>query len=586
MTKFTALPKFLSVFVAMLIAFSCVAVAFTEGDAGDTGGTTTVPAELTTDFDEGEPTTTPEVPTEPGSEIPTEPGSEVPTEPGTEIPTDPEEPTEPEIPFAPAVIDVLAVFSDAIVIDEIEGGEYAILAYAEDGTVDASLAEYRNATVFEGLEPETKYAIFARYAETDTEFASESITVDVTTGAVDADPVVILTDDDVVVNHELRNIVCPKKSVEYNGKTYVVKYEIRLSESVDVSSLADGSTKFGNLVSGTTYGITAKITIAGITFYSEEVSKTLKLDQDPPSTPVPTKITGTSIEVKADAEVRYACAVKGSTDELVWSASNVFADLASETTYVIYAKYPTTDTHIESDYVSIECTTLKASAGTAPAPVLLDKNNTSIKLGAADGVATEFSIDGGETWNKTGLFTGLTASTKYEFVARYVFEEGKQDPSGISESVSVITNKRANYEASASNCAFTITTSGKVYAKSSFNFSIKGDSYTEADQYGDTRYVPVAWAYEDQSKAYTANAITVTGKIDTPETSQDITVTVTYELQKFNGTEWVTVDTVEADYSVHVSPEYNAIKAFFETFLSILLDVIPKLILSMFGGAK
>lgn len=491
--------------------------------------------------------------------------------------------TEAVRPAAPEAINVLAAFSDTIVIEEIEGCEYAILAYAEDDTVDASLAEYGNETVFEDLEAETKYAVYARLSATDTEVAGESATVDVTTGAEDADPKVEIADEDITVNHELKNIVCVPKVIEYGEQTYVVKYEIAPNAGVDTSSLADGSVKFGNLVAGSTYAITAKITVAGVEFKSEAVTKTLKLAQNSPAAPVPTKVTGTSIEIKAmDKSVVYACTVKESTDELVWGSSNVFKDLAPETTYVIYAKYPSNDTYLESAPSFIELTTLKASAGIAPQPVLLDKNNTSVKLGAGDDIATEFSIDGGKTWNKTGLFTGLEANTKYDFVARYVFDAEKQDASGISEAISVITNKRANYEASISNCAFNVTTNGKVYAKSSFNFSMKGDTFADADQFGDTRYVPVAWSYADQGETIFGNAITVNAMIETPETSQDITVEVTYELQKFDGTSWVAVDTATADYSVHVSPEYNAIKAFFETLLSFLLDTLPKLILGFF----
>lgn len=486
-------------------------------------------------------------------------------------------------PAAPEAINVLAVFSDTIVIEEIEGCEYAILAYAEDDTVDATLAEYGSENVFDALEAETKYEIYARLSATDTELSGESASVTVTTGKADEDPSVEIADEDIKINHELKNIVCAEKVVEYNGQTYVVKYEIAPNAGVDASPLADGSIKFGNLVAGSTYAITAKITIAGVEFISAEVKKTLKLAQNSPAAPVPTKVTGTSIEVKAmDKSVVYACAVKGSTDELVWASSNIFKDLAPETDYVIYAKYPSNDTYLESAASFVELKTLKASAGIAPQPVLLDKNNTSVKLGAGDDIATEFSIDGGKTWNKTGVFTGLTANTKYDFVARYVFDAEKQDASGISEAISVITNKRANYEAAISNCEFNITTNGKVYAKSSFNFSIKGDSYADADQYGDTRLVPVAWAYADQGESVFGNALTVNALIETPETSQDITVKVTYELQKFDGTNWVAVENKTADYSVHVSPEYNAIKAFFESFLSFLLDTLPKLLLGFF----
>ena len=93
------------------------------------------------------------------------------------------------------------------------------------------------------------------------------------------------------------------------------------------------------------------------------------------------------------------------------------------------------------------------------------------------------------------------------------------------------------------------------------------------------RYVPVKWEYDSQSEDVTGKSITMTGTINTPETSQDISVKVTYELQKFNGTSWVAVDTATADYSVHVSPEYNAFKAFLESFLNFFLNFIPKLIL-------
>ena len=108
---------------------------------------------------------------------------------------------------------------------------------------------------------------------------------------------------------------------------------------------------------------------------------------------------------------------------------------------------------------------------------------------------------------------------------------------------------------------------------------MKGDTYAEADQYGDTRYVPVAWSYGEQGETIFGNAITVTATANTPETAQDISVKVTYELQKFNGTSWVAVDTASTDYTVHVSPEYNAFRAFIEAIANFFLNTLPKIIL-------
>ncbi len=488
-------------------------------------------------------------------------------------------------PAAPAAINPLAVFSDTIVIEEIEGCEYAILAY-EDGEVDADDAEYKAATVFEGLEPETKYAVYARYATTDTTLASDPATIDVTTGKTNADPKVEIADADVKVNHELRSIECVQKIVEYKGNTYVVKYDISPSANVDVSNLADGSVKFGNLVSGTTYTITGKIVIEGISFKSEPLSKTLKLAQNPPTAPVPTKITSTSIEVKAlDKKVNFACIEKGVEEELAWSTKNSFTDLAPETTYVIYAKYPASDSYLESTPVYVEITTYKVSAGKAPTPVLIDKNSTSITVGAANNIPTEFSIDGGKTWNKTGLFTGLATKRKYDVVARYTFDAAKQDASLISDPAEIITNERANYNAEISKCKFTVT-ADKVYAKSSFNFTITGDTYAGTDQFGDTRYIPVSWSCGDQSGTFKDGKASVTGSMNTPASEQDVTVSVTYALQKYKGTSWVTVDSATSNYKVHVNPEYSPVKAFFESILNFLLDTLPSLILRLFGAGK
>lgn len=488
-------------------------------------------------------------------------------------------------PDAPTGLKTLAVFSDTIVIEAIEGCEYAILAY-EDGAVDADKAEYRAATVFEGLEPETKYAVYARYDSTDTTLASYPAKIDVTTDKADADPKVEITDADVKVNHEFRSIECAQKIVEYKGQPYIVKYEISPNTNVDSSDLSNGSVKFGNLVSGTTYTIIGKITIEGIAFKSAPLTKTLKLAQNPPSAPVPTKITSTSIEVKAlDKKVNFACIKKGVEEEFVWSTKNTFTDLEPETTYVIYAKYPATDSYLESTPVYVEIDTLKVTAGKAPAPVLLDKNSTSITVGAADSIPTEFSIDGGKTWNKTGLFTGLTPKRKYDVVARYTFDASKQDPSLISQSAEIITNERANYNAQISKCKFNVT-SEKVYANNTLSFTITGDTYAGTDQYGDTRYIPVAWSYGDQSGTFEGGKVSVSGSLKTPGSEQDITITVTYELQKFKGTNWVTVDSATSNCKVHVNPEYSPVKAFFESILNFLLDTLPGLILRLFGVGK
>ena len=483
-------------------------------------------------------------------------------------------------PAAPASLNIIAAFSDTVVVEAIEGGEYAVIPYI-DGVADPADAEFKASNIFTGLTPDSKYSVLARFAATETDIAGESIQMDVITGSKENDPVVIVNDTDITVNHDVHNIVCTSKIVEYNGNSYPVSYSISPYAGVDASSLSDGSSKFGNLTAGTTYSIIGKITVAGIEFKSAPVKATLKMSQNSPAAPFPTSVTDTTIEIKVtDASAVYSIIAKGSTEELVWEKKNVFTGLIPEETYIIYAKLPATETYLESAPIYIECTTLIASAGKAPAPALENKNSTSIQVKAADGKETEFSIDGGKTWNKTGVFTGLEPGINYNIIARYVFEEGKQAASIESDSVSIITNKRTNYEAAVSNCTFELTAE-KVYAKDEFSFTLTGDAYSDVDQYGDTRYIPYSWSYGDDTEYALSNALICTGTLQAPDSSQDISVKITYKLQKYNGSDWDTVGYTTETYPVHVSPEYSHIKAFFENIFNFVLNFIPKLIVEL-----
>ncbi len=493
---------------------------------------------------------------------------------------------------APEGLKALAVFSDTIVIEEIEGCEYAILAYAEDDTVDAAAAEYKAETVFTDLTAETKYAIYARVAATDTELAGESATIDVTTGKEADDPAIVIDDADITVDHNLKNIVCAAKTYAYNETDYVVKYEISPAESVDTSSLADGSVKFGNLVSGTTYAITAKITVAGIEFKSEAKNVTLKTAQNAPATPVPVKVTDTTIEIeKIDNDAVYAYAEKGTESTFVYGTAVKFENLKPGTTYIIRAKYNETDTCVESPASYIEITTQKASKGQAPAPVLADKTNTTIKVVAGEGAeyTCEFSIDNGATWDNDGLFTGLEANKKYEIIARYVFDASTEAASVASESVAIFTNAKANYEASLNKCTFTVS-GDEVNAKESFTVTAKGDMSSETAQYGDTRYIAYTITYGETTVTNeAASSAVLSATLQAPDSAQDVTVKVVYRLQKCvkvddNGTSYWADAGVEKTqtYTVHIAEEYNAVKAFFIGLANFFLNTLPAFIMSFF----
>lgn len=501
-------------------------------------------------------------------------------------------------PEAPAGFAFLAVFSDTIVIDGMEGCEYAAVPYAEDGTFDENAAEFKPQTIISGLTAETDYAVLGRFAATDTAIASAYVVRDVTTSKVNEDPIPSVDPAKITVDHNIKNIVCAPDVYTYGEVDYTVKYEIDPTTNVDTSSLADGSMKFGNLTSGLTYKITASITISGVTFTSAPHDVTLKTAQNAPTTPVPVQVTDTSIEIqKIDNEAVYAIALKGAVEEdFVYGPETKFENLTANTTYVIKAMYNETATSIASPASYIELVTKSGSKGTAPAPALADKSNTTIKVVAGAGAAytCEFSIDGGATWDSDGLFTGLESNKKYEIVARYVYDAAKEAPSVVSAPVSIFTNTRENYEATLDKCTFTLP-ADEINAKESFTVKADGDMYDETAQYGDTRLVVYSISYGETVVYNTSIGTGLSATFDAPASSQDITVVVKYRVQKCvqvneDGTSywtWATdlngnVIEKETRNTVHIAEEYNAIKAFFVGILNFLLDTLPAFIMSFF----
>ena len=60
----------------------------------------------------------------------------------------------------------------------------------------------------------------------------------------------------------------------------------------------------------------------------------------------------------------------------------------------------------------------------ASKPVLIKATSDAISVEVEEGV--EYSVDGGGTWNNTGIFTGLQSDTEYSVIARYAAGGGKE----------------------------------------------------------------------------------------------------------------------------------------------------------------
>lgn len=379
-----------------------------------------------------------------------------------------------------------------------------------------------------------------------------------------------------------------------------VEYAIAPEEGVSQNTLQDGSTNFYNLTPGTEYTITGKVTVSETKSYTAEVIRTLKNGQAAPKTPVPSKVTSATIVVTGSTGAKYICTEKKTGKVITETTTTSFASLTPATTYVITAYFPETDDYYASEKVSVEVTTLKAAAAAPAVPVLKDKTNDSIVIAVRSG--EEYSIDGGKTWKANGVFTGLKANTMYSVVARMTYDATKQDPSLVSAAFETFTNKTANYNAKLDNCAIEIDYEDKIYAAQSYTFAAIGDKPSAADaQYGDTRYVPVSFTYGGTAGEFAPEAATdknpasKLGTFTATAENDNYKIVVTFELQEYNGEDWITVmnedgteKTENKEFTVDVSAEYNAIRAFFEFFINIFTHYLPLLIVrigSSIGGA-
>lgn len=373
-----------------------------------------------------------------------------------------------------------------------------------------------------------------------------------------------------------------------------VEYSIAPEEGVSKNVLQDGSTNYYNLTPGKEYTVTGKVTVSETESYTSTVIRPLKNGQLPPKSPVPT-VTSTTIVVTGSNGAAFECLDKDG-NKITAKTSTSFADLKPDTVYTIVSYYPETNDAYASEKISIEVKTLKAAAAAPAVPVLKDKTNDSIVVKAVKG--EEYSINNGQSWTTTGVFTGLAANTRYEIIARKTFDAAKQDPSVNSAAFATFTNKKANFEAKLDNCAIEIDYENKIYAAQAYTFAAVGDKPASADvQYGDTRYVPVSFTYGGQAGEFAPEAATDNnpasklGSFTAPGENENYKIVVTFQLEEYDGENWVGVKDEDGqpkvenkEFTVKVSKEYNQIREFFETFINFFTHYIPLLIMRIAGS--
>lgn len=407
-------------------------------------------------------------------------------------------------------------------------------------------------------------------------------------------PEITLQENDCVFENDEygKRIKVKNRGIVYEDTSYPITYQAYESNSgdrLDATQTSDGNYTIFTLplnVSNVTYIISGFAKINDAAFQVVKNYKiTIKNSQAAPSAPVPTAITSTSITLKTVSGAEYKLG------NGAWQKSAAFTRLTPDTQYTVYVRYAETETAYASSAVSAAITTYKvASTKPAQQPKLIDKTKNSITVGVlgSDGKVDpnyEYSKDEGKTWQKSGVFTGLTANTMYSFIAREIFDASAQDPNPAGDPIRVVTNEKDAYVASIDKATFKITSQPHddgIYAGDTVGFKVTGDTRANVNdrQYGDTRFVPAEFKATQDKINLTpisngTGTITTTGKAT-------VTVTVSFDKEKYTGTEenggWVKIGSETRTFTFTVKEEYNGVKKFFEKFLNIVLDTIPGII--------
>ena len=115
--------------------------------------------------------------------------------------------------------------------------------------------------------------------------------------------------------------------------------------------------------------------------------------------------------------------------------------------YTVTATVAETATHTAAESAPVAFSISKAEQSAPAAPTLASRSSHSLTVNAiaasASGAPAEYSIDGGQTWQRETTFTGLTAATSYEIVARYA----ETDSHSASPASAALTARTASSHA-------------------------------------------------------------------------------------------------------------------------------------------
>ena len=301
---------------------------------------------------------------------------------------------------------------------------------------------WQDSNVFNDLTPGQTYTVFVRYKETNTQYASDVISVEITLDKLTQDPPQNITIESTTpTSITMTNV----EGVEYSlnsledwqdsnifegltpGSTYTVYVRMAETDTHYASGILPAATmvlgKFTqnqpeltqveettpysiNLTPGSTYTVYYRLKETATHYASpwNSIEVTLdKLTLDAPQFTI-TSYNATSITVTPIENAEY------SLNGTVWQDSNVFENLTPGTMYTIYARYKETATNYQSEYNQNSVTLPKETAVMPNIYGFEAVTDTTITIPYSQGV--EYSLNGSD-WQDENTFSNLTPNTEY-----------------------------------------------------------------------------------------------------------------------------------------------------------------------------
>lgn len=428
---------------------------------------------------------------------------------------EPNTPTE-EPPVLPDMPKLVGRTDTTLEVEMNEGQEYRI-----------DQKEWQDSGRFEGLSPDTEYAIETRMKgqgeETPVSAPLRARTMKPGAGAPEMPKLVFAGVDTIEVKAAdgAEYAICEGRAVPDQQWNWQI------------------SPVFSGLKAATEYSVAARIAGAEDQMpgaVSELlIVSTGKYEAEPLGRPELISVSDTRIEVAAVSGQVYAIYKQSTMPEgLNWQSSGVFEKLHPNTEYRIVTKTPETAEYKESIVSeALVVTTQKTPTKAPEAPKLTDRSQTVLEVEKKNG--QEYSIDGGKTWQTEGRFEKLKAETDYEIVTR-IKETSTAAASAASQPLKVSTLRNPIETGAGQNKIMGISNGQIIKVNKNVTFTAEGGGMKIEDPIdGDVRYVPVKWQGMSEG-TWKKAPYTATVKA---AKSGTYTIKVTFDRQVYKNGKWI-----------------------------------------------